>query len=203
MEAKAKATEPSTNPQVGEPKGLLAEAMGDTPKEMTEDLEPFHDVIFLVDVEDSNAPSWAKALESEQCDKWLEGVKVELNGLCKMSVYELISRREVPSNRSVLHGKFVCCLKHDEVGNLVHYKVQWVAKGFQQVWGRDFSKTTSPTAQLELRHIDLHITVVNDWCLEQYNMKTAFLNGILPEEEIQYMEQPPGFIQPDKESHVW
>jgi hypothetical protein len=103
----------------------------------------------------------------------------------------------------VLHGKFICHLKHDEVGNLVRYKVQWVMKGFQQVWGRDFSKTTSPTARLESLHVVLHIAAVNDWCLEQYDVKTAFLNGILPEEEIQYMEQPPGFVQPDKESHVW
>ena len=46
-------------------------------------------------------------------------------------------------------------------------------------------------------------TAVNDWCLEQYNVKTAFLNGILPEEERQYMEQPPGFAQSGKEDHVW
>jgi hypothetical protein len=95
MEAKAKATEPLTDPQVGEPKGLLAEAMGDTPKETTEDLEPFHDVVFLVDVEDPNAPSWAEALELEQHNKWLEGAKAELNGLHEMSVYELVSRRKV------------------------------------------------------------------------------------------------------------
>jgi hypothetical protein len=77
-------------------------------------------------------------------------------------------------------------------------------EGFQQVWGRDFSKTTSPTAQLESLCIVLHITAVNDWCIEQYDVKTAFLNGILPEMEIQYMEQPPGFAQSStKESHVW
>jgi hypothetical protein len=45
---------------------------------------------------------------------------------------------------------------------------------------------------------------VNDWCIEQYDVKTAFLNGILLETEIQYMEQPPGFDQSStKESHVW
>ena len=77
------------------------------------------------------------------------------------------------------------------------------AKGFQQVWGRDFSKTTLPTAHLESLHIILHIATVNNWCIEQYDIKTAFLNGILPEKERQYMEQPPGFAQPDREAHVW
>ena len=42
-----------------------------------------------------------------------------------------------------------------------------------------------------------------NWHLEQYDVKTAFLNGILLEEEVQYMEQPPGFIQPGSESHMW
>ena len=49
----------------------------------------------------------------------------------------------------------------------------------------------------------LHIAAVNDWCIEQYDVKTAFLNGILPEKERQYMEQPPGFAQSGKEAHVW
>ena len=34
-------------------------------------------------------------------------------------------------------------------------------------------------------------------------MKTAFLNGVLPEGERQYMEQPPGFAQSGKENNVW
>ena len=42
-----------------------------------------------------------------------------------------------------------------------------------------------------------------NWHLEQYDVKTAFLNGILLEEEVQYMEQPPRFAQPGLESHMW
>jgi hypothetical protein len=128
---------------------------------------------------------------------------VELDGLHKMKVYELISHHDVPTNRSILHSKFVCCLKHDTARNLVRHKVCWVTEGFQQVWGRDFSKTTSPTACLESLRIVLHITAVNDWVIEQYDVKTAFLNGILPKDEIQYMEQPPGFAKINKQAYVW
>ena len=97
----------------------------------------------------------------------------------------------------------MCRLKCDAAGDPVRYKVRWVAKGFQQIWGRDFSKTTSPTARLESLRVVLHIAAVNDWCIEQYDVKTAFLNGILPEDEIQYMEQPPGFAELDRNTHVW
>jgi len=100
----------------------------------------------LVDVEDPDAPKWSEVLALADCDKWLEGARLELDSLRDMEVYQLVPRSTVPSNHSVMHGKFVCHLKRDENGNPIRHKVQWVAKGFQQVWGRDFSKTTSPTA---------------------------------------------------------
>ena len=78
-----------------------------------------------------------------------------------------------------------------------------MAKGFQQVWGRDFSKTTSPTAHLESLHVILHIATVNNWCLRQYDVKTAFLYGVLLKKETRFMEQPPGFAQLSKVAYVW
>jgi len=49
----------------------------------------------------------------------------------------------------------------------------------------------------------LHIAACNDWRTDQYDVKTAFLNGVLPQKEVQFMEQPPGFTAPSKGSHVW
>jgi hypothetical protein len=176
---------------------------GDTPEDTVEDSNCFDDTTFLVDVEDPDAPEWPDTLKSDEHNKWLEGAKVELARLHEMKVYELISHCDVPTNHSVLRGKFVCRLKRDAAGNLVRHKVCWVMKGFQQVWGRDFSKTTFPTARLKSLRVVLHITAVNDWVIEQYNVKTAFLNSILPEDEVQYMEQPPGFAELDKQAYVW
>ena len=147
------------------------------------------EIILLVNVEDPDAPSWTEALESGDRDKWLEGAEAELNSLREMGVYKLVPCSEVPTNRSVLRGKFVCRLKRNEIGDPVRHKVRWVAKGFQQVWGRDFSKTTSPTTHLESLRVILHIAAANDWCIRQYDVKTAFLYGILPKEENQFMEQ--------------
>ena len=49
----------------------------------------------------------------------------------------------------------------------------------------------------------MHITAARNWDAQQFNVKTAFLNGILPDEEIQFMEQPEGFAKPGKETWVW
>ena len=36
----------------------------------------------------------------------------------------------------------------------------------------------------------LHIMATLAWDVQQIDIKTAFLYGLLPEDEIQYMEQP-------------
>jgi hypothetical protein len=198
--AKANAKDSST---VGEAGGMTDAMPNAETVEFASQEEVVDETALLVDVEDPDAPDWREALESDERDKWIEGAEAELTSLRDMGVYQVVPRSDVPSNRSILRGKFVCRLKRDELGTPVRYKVRWVAKGFQQVWGRDFSKTTSPTARLESLRVALHIAAVNDWHIEQYDVKTAFLNGILPEEERQYMEQPPGFLHPGKEDHVW
>jgi len=157
----------------------------------------------LMDVDDPNTPSWHEAMASANREKWLEGAQEELTSLHEMSIFQLVPRSEVPTDCKVLRRRFVCRLKRNENGNPVQHKVQWVAKGFQQIWGKDFSKTTSPTARLESMRSVLHITVCNDWQILQYDVKTAFLNSVLPDNEIQYMQQPPDFAEPGKESHVW
>jgi len=48
----------------------------------------------------------------------------------------------------------------------------------------------------------LHIAAVRDWDAQQFDVKTAFLNGVLPENEIQYMEQPEGFSNRPLDS-IW
>jgi hypothetical protein len=47
-----------------------------------------------------------------------------------------------------------------------------------------------------------NIAVSCDWDLWQFNIKTAFLHGILPESKTMFMEQPQGFKAPGKEDWV-
>lgn len=65
------------------------------------------------------------------------------------------------------------------------------------------AKTTSPTARMESWRILLHLAAVLDWDAQQIDIKTAFLYGLLPDDEIQYMEQPRSFEEPGKEEYVW
>ena len=78
-----------------------------------------------------------------------------------------------------------------------------IFKGFEQIYGKDYTKTTSPTARMESWFILLHIAASLSWDAQQINVETAFLYGLLPENEIQFMEQQTGFKETGKEDWVW
>lgn len=86
---------------------------------------------------------------------------------------------------------------------MIRYKVRLVVKGFEQFFGRDFNHTKSPTARMESLRIILHLAAANDWEAEQIDVKTAYLYGILPKDEVQYMEQPKGYEEEGKEDWAW
>ena len=58
-------------------------------------------------------------------------------------------------------------------------------------------------AHMESWRILVHIIASLCWDMQQINLKIAFLYGLLPKEEVQYMEQPAGFEEVGKEVCVW
>ena len=49
----------------------------------------------------------------------------------------------------------------------------------------------------------LHLAAVNGWKVQQIDIITAYLYGLLPADEVMYMEQPIGFTEPGEEDWVW
>jgi hypothetical protein len=120
-----------------------------------------------------------------------------------MEVYKLIPRSEVPQGKHIRKGKPVFHIKWDEMGQAVRWKVHLVFKGFEQIYGKDYTKMTSPTARMESWKILLHIAASLGWDAQQIDVKMAFLYSLLPDNEVQYMQQPTGFEEPGKENWVW
>jgi len=149
------------------------------------------------DWEDSQRRPPAEAAE------WKAAFKDKIKSLKDMGVYKLVPRSEVPAGAKIRRCKAVLKNKLDENGNLARRKVRYVFKGFEQQYGKDYMSTTSPTARMESWRILLHIAAALDWDAVQTDVKTAFLYGLLPLDEIQYMEQPKGFEEPGKETWVW
>jgi len=119
-----------------------------------------------------------------------------------LNVFILIPCSEVPHSQHPLKGKLVCKRKCDDAGNIIHYKVCYIAKGYAQCYGIDYDKTTAPTIRLESFCVVLHIAATLDWDIRQFDIKTAFLHGILPKDETMYMEQLQGFEEAGREDWV-
>jgi hypothetical protein len=155
---------------------------------------------FEADIGDD--PTWAEAIASPEREYWIAGGREELKSLEDLRVFVLVPRSEIPRGHKLLKGKLVCKRKRDDTGKVVRYKVRYVAKGYAQQYGIDYNKTTAPTTRLESIRTILHIAAALGWELHQFDVKTAFLHGVLPEEETMFMEQPPGFEVPGKEEWV-
>ncbi|OJT05515.1 Copia protein [Trametes pubescens] len=152
---------------------------------------------------DGDPTSLRDAMASSFASEWRVALEEEFKSILDMGVYKLIPRRSVPAKRRIMHGKPVFRLKRDENGAPVRFKARWVCKGYEAVWGQDYYSTTSPTMRLESFRVLLHLGAALDWSLLQIDVKTAFLYGTLPENEICYMEQPRGFEVAGKEDWVW
>jgi Reverse transcriptase (RNA-dependent DNA polymerase)/Integrase core domain/GAG-pre-integrase domain len=152
--------------------------------------------------ESDDEPSWAAALASPEREFWIAGGREELQSLKDLNVFVLVPRSDLPRGHCPLKGKLVCKRKRDSAGNVVRYKVRYVAKGYAQQYGVHYDKTAAPTTRLESFRALLHLGACLDWDIQQFDVKTAFLHGILPDSESMFLEQPPGFEEPGKEGWV-
>jgi hypothetical protein len=81
--------------------------------------------------------------------------------------------------------------KEGQKGEVVRNKSRLVAQGFSQKEVIDYKETFAPVDRLEAIRILLAFSVAKGFKLQQMDVKSAFLNGVL-EEEV-YVRQPLGF----------
>ena len=93
---------------------------------------------------------------------------------------------DIPKNVNIVGSKWVFKAK-DSSRNIVCYKAHLVAQGFSQVPGVDYFDTFAPVAQLASIQTVLAFMATEDYKTGQINIKSAYLNGVLTEDEIIYM----------------
>ena len=86
----------------------------------------------------------------------------------------------------------------------MQYKARLVVQGFSQVPGVDYYDTFAPVAHLASIHTVLAITAAEDLEVHQIDIKGAYLNRELTDDEVIYMKQPPGYpVSPDLNQVLW
>jgi hypothetical protein len=94
---------------------------------------------------------------------------------------------ERPPGTNVVGAKWVFKAKKDAAGNVVRYKARLVAQGFSQVPGVDYFDTYAPVTRLSSIHTVLAIAAAHDMEIHQIDIKGAYLNRHLAENEVIYM----------------
>ena len=130
---------------------------------------------------------------------WEKAIQEELTVLKEAGTWTLV---EPPPGANIVGSKWVFRVKKDAVGNIVRKKARLVAQGFSQVPGIDYFDTYAPVARLSSIRTILALAARNDMELHQIDIKGAYLNGELTDDEAIYMRQPPGYASKDHPNHV-
>ncbi|CAI7784233.1 unnamed protein product [Closterium sp. NIES-54] len=96
----------------------------------------------------------------------------------------------LPRGRKALDCTWVLRVKTDAEGKLERRNTRLVIKGFQQREGIEFQEVFAPVAKAPTLRVLLAAAAICGWKVEQMDVKTAFLYGVV-DKEI-YMKQPEG-----------
>lgn len=114
----------------------------------------------------------------------MEGAKSkEIGAFARNQTFDLVPR---PPNHNVIGCKWIYKNKFLPNGSLHRCKTRLVAKGYNQEYGRDYTKTFSPVIKDTTVRLILDIAVSRDWPIQQLDVNNAFLQGTLTDEV--YME---------------
>jgi hypothetical protein len=109
---------------------------------------------------------------------------------------------EPPLGANIISSKWVFKAKKDTVGIIARFKARLVAQGFSQIDGVDYDNTYAPMAQLSFSRAIIAMANCLSLELHQVNIKGAYLNGELNDNEVLYMHHPPGYKPHDARTRV-
>lgn len=112
----------------------------------------------------------------------------ELESIERNNTWELVDHS---NGKKVIGLKWVYKTKLDSEGKVQKFKARLVAKGYTQQSGVDFDEVFAPVARMETMRVLFALAAQLDWPVYHFDVKSAFLNGVLQEEV--YVEQPVGY----------
>ncbi|GJX22306.1 retrovirus-related pol polyprotein from transposon TNT 1-94 [Tanacetum coccineum] len=97
--------------------------------------------------------------------------------------------------------KWIFKVKKDKCGGLLINKARLVAKAYRQDEGINFEESFAPVARIKSIRLFIANAATKNMTIYQVDVKMAFLNREL--REVVYVSQPEGFVDPDKQNHVF
>ena len=126
--------------------------------------------------------------------RWIAAMEKEISDLIKHDTWELISIDEVPKGRNIVKSRFVYTIKHNRDGTIERFKARFVACGYSQVKGIDFTSTFSATLRSTSFRLLMAIAAGKKLTVDHYDVTSAFTQSNI-DAEI-YVQAPPGNFTP-------
>jgi Reverse transcriptase (RNA-dependent DNA polymerase) len=120
--------------------------------------------------------AWNHADNNER-NFWHQAIKKELTDMEKRGVWEIIDKKSIPKERSLIGSKWVFKQKKNGI-----YRARLVALGYSQILGVDFSENYAPIVNDITMRMMLVLKLKNNWTSETIDVETAFLYRDLAEE---------------------
>ena len=98
----------------------------------------------------------------------------------------------LPAGKKAIGCRWVFTVKVNPDGSIARLKACFVAKGYAQTYGVDYSDTFSLVAKMTYVRLFISMAATYNLDLHQLDIKNVFLHGNLQEEV--YMKQPLGFV---------
>ena len=130
--------------------------------------------------------SYKEAISSSDSAKWQAAMNKELDSLHSHDTYKLVNK---PRNTEIIRGRWVFSNKVDMNGTIIA-KARWVAKGFMQCYGDNYTDTYAPMSRMTSLRCMMTIVAQYGYIAHQLDVTTAYLNAEL--DHVIYMEQPHG-----------
>ncbi len=137
---------------------------------------------------ESLEPTYEEVKRRPDWPKWQQAMEVELRSLEASKTWSIVNQ---PTNANVVSSKWVFHIKKNAAGEIEKYKARLVARGFTQVHGVDYDETYAPVARLASFRLVLAMANQNGWPADSFDFDSAYLNSVLPDDKVIYLEQPP------------
>uniref|UniRef100_A0AAV1VJE8 Polyprotein n=1 Tax=Peronospora matthiolae TaxID=2874970 RepID=A0AAV1VJE8_9STRA len=129
-------------------------------------------------VDFSEPSTFEEAVSGPDQVHWRKAIDAELDSMKLRGVFRAA---KLPNGQSAIGTKWVFKIKRKADGSIEKYKARLVAKGFRQKYGIDYTETFSPVVKYVTLRMVIAITKHFGWPLDQLDVVTAFLYGVMKE----------------------
>lgn len=153
--------------------------------------EFYEEFCFLQNGDQLDVPSsFAVAFQD---DGWRKAIELEMKKIKDRKTWKLVV---LPEGKRALKNGWTFAIKKCSDGTVERLKARFFVKGYDQKFGVDYFETFAPVLKLTTLRLILALKAKLKLKGKQADVTNAFLYATV-EEEI-YMEQPEGFVDPER-----